>query len=126
MSMSLREWTKIPAREAVLVGACGGALGWYGPQFDLAAIAGVVLLARFRARVQSVVGALSFSLLALVSAMAGPRSPHALADLAQLMGAMCAIWLCALFAAGIKAAAAAPPGLQDCMGRANRVHYMFM
>jgi PAS domain S-box-containing protein len=111
--MSLREWTKIPAGEAVLVGACGGALGWYGPQFDLAAIAGVVLLARFRARVQSVVGALSFSLLALVSAMAGPRSPHALADLAQLMGAMCAIWLCALFAAGIKAAAAAPPGWQD-------------
>ena len=111
--MSLREWTKIPAGEAVLVGACGGGLGWYGPQFDLAAIAGVVLLARFRARVQSVVGALSFSLLARVSAMAGPRSPHALADLAQLMGAMCAIWLCALFAAGIKAAAAAPPGWQD-------------
>ena len=111
--MSLREWTKIPAGEAVLVGICGGALGWYGPQFDLAAIAGVVLLARFRVRVQSVVGALSFSLLALVSAMAGPRSPHVLADLAQLMGAMCAIWLCALFAAGIKAAAAAPPGWQD-------------
>jgi PAS domain S-box-containing protein len=111
--MSLREWTKIRAGEAVLVGACGGALGWYGPQFDLAAIAGVVLLARFRGRVQSVVGALSFSLLALVSAIAGPRSPHALADLAQLMGAMCAISLCALFAAGIKAAAAAPHGWRD-------------
>jgi hypothetical protein len=77
---------------------------------DLAAIVGVLLLARFRGRGQSVVGAFCFSLLALGSAKAGPRSLHASADLAQVGGAASAIWLCAFLASGRKPAATARAG----------------
>jgi hypothetical protein len=99
-----------PHERALLIGASGGILGWYGSRFDLGAIVGVLLLARFRGRGQSVVGAFCFSLLALVSAKAGPRSLHASADLAQVGGAASAIWLCAFLASGRKPAATARAG----------------
>ena len=73
MFKSDREWIRIPINEAVLIRASGGVLGWYGSRFDVAAIVGVLLLARFRGRGQSVIGALSFILLALVPAIAGAR-----------------------------------------------------
>jgi len=71
MFKSDREWIRIPINEAVLIRASGGVLGWYGSRFDVAAIVGVLLLARFRGRGQSVIGALSFILLALVPVIAG-------------------------------------------------------
>jgi hypothetical protein len=104
MFKSFRERIRIPMSEALLIGASGGVLGWYGSRFDLAAIVGVLLLGKFRGRGQSVVGAFSFSLFALVSAIAGPRFPHASAHLAQVGGAACAIWLCAILASGSKPA----------------------
>ena len=91
MFESFREWIRIPISEALLIGASGGVLGWYGSRFDITAIVGALLLARFRGRGQSVVGAFAFNLLALVSAMAGPRFPLASADLAQVVGAASAI-----------------------------------
>jgi PAS domain S-box-containing protein len=94
--------------EAVLIGASAGVLGWYSPRFDLGAIVGVVLVAKFRGRVQSVIGAFSFSLLALVSGTLGPRFVHAPADLAQFVAATCSIWLCAFFSSGTKPVATAP------------------
>ena len=105
MFKSDREWIRIPINEAVLIRASGGVLGWYGSRFDVAAIVGVLLLARFRGRGQSVIGALSFNLLALVPAIAGARLQFAPANLAQVGGAICAIWLCALLACGSKPAA---------------------
>jgi hypothetical protein len=110
MFKSFREWIRIPMSEALLIGASGGVLGWYGSRFDLAAIVGVLFLARFRRRGQSVVGAFSFSLFALVSAIAGPRFPHASVDLAQVAGAACAIWLCAILDSGSKPAETATAG----------------
>ena len=108
MSMNFRDWIRIPISDAVLIVASGGVLGWYSPRFDLGAIAGVVLLARFRGRVQSVVGAFSFSLLALVSGTVGPRFAHAPAEFAHLAAATCAIWLCAFLSSSTKPVATAP------------------
>jgi PAS domain S-box-containing protein len=98
--------------EAALIAAGGGLAAWYSPPLDPLAIVYVVLLARFRGRVQSLIGAFSFSLLVLVSAFVNPRFAHSHTDLVQLIAAICAIWLCAFFASGSKVDATAPPKLE--------------
>jgi len=98
----------ITTSEAALIAAGGGLAAWYSPLLDLPAIVGVVLLARFRGRVQSLIGAFSFSLLVLVSAIASPRFANSHTDLVQLVAAICAIWFCSFFASGSKANGSPP------------------
>jgi PAS domain S-box-containing protein len=94
--------------EAALIATGGGLAAWYTPQLDPLAIAYVVLLGRFRGRVQALIGAFTFSLVALVSAVVGPSFAHPRADLVQFFAAICAIWLCAFFASGPTADASPP------------------
>ena len=108
ISMSFSKLSLVTLSEAALIAAGGGLAAWYSPQLDLPAIVGVVLLARFRGRVQSLIGAFSFSLLVLVSAIVSPRFAHSHTGLVQLLAAICAIWFCAYFASGTKANANPP------------------
>lgn len=100
--MSFSKRSLAAMSEAALIAVGGGLAAWYSPSLDLA-IVYVVVLARFRGRVQSLIAALSFSLLALVSVIVNPRFGHSPTDLFQLAAVICALWLCAFFASGAKA-----------------------
>lgn len=101
--MSFDKWKRIPIGEAALIVTGGGLAAWYSPQLDPLAIVYVGFLARFRGRAQSLIGAFTFSLLVLASAIAGPPLAHSHRDLLQLVAVISAIWLCAKFAAPNKA-----------------------
>ena len=86
--------------EAALIVTGGGLAAWYGPQLDPLAIVYVVLLARFRGRAQSLIGAFTFSLLVLASALAElPACPFTYGPL-QLVAVILRMWLCAIFVSG--------------------------
>ena len=85
MSMSFNKWKRIPIGEAALIVTGGGLAAWYSPQLDPLAIVYIVFLARFRGRAQSLIGAFTFSLLVLTSAIAGPRLAHSHRDLFQFV-----------------------------------------
>ncbi|HEX4227253.1 MAG TPA: PAS domain-containing protein [Bryobacteraceae bacterium] len=101
--MSFSKRSLVAMSEAALIAAGGGLAAWYSPRLDLPAIVGVVLLARFRGRVQSLIGAL-----VLVSAIASARFAHSHTDLVQLVAPICAIWFCAFTASGTMANASPP------------------
>ncbi len=107
--MSFSKRSLVAMSEAALIAAGGGLAAWYSPLLGPLAIACVVLLARFRGRIQSFIGAFSFSLLAPLSAFLNPRFAHSHVELVQLIVATCAIWLCVFFASGAKADTTAPP-----------------
>src|SRR5580700_2508180 len=100
--MSFSKLSLATLGEAALIAAGGGLAAYYSPQLDLVAIVGVVLLARFRGRVQSLIGVFSFSLMALVSAIASPRFAHSHTDLVQLVAAICAMCVCTIFVSRAK------------------------
>jgi PAS domain S-box-containing protein len=106
--MSFNKWNRIPMSEAALIATGGGLAGWYSPQLDPLAVVYVVLLGRFRGRVQALIGAFTFSLVVLFSAVVRPSFAHPHADLVQLVAAICATWFCAFFASGTKANASPP------------------
>src|ERR1700677_3196415 len=91
MSMSFSKWNRIPMGEAALIAIGGGLAAWYSPQLDPLAIVYVVLLARFRGRAQSLIGAFTFSLLMLASALAGSHLAHSHTDLLQLVAVISGI-----------------------------------
>jgi PAS domain S-box-containing protein len=119
--MSFRKPSLIAMSEAALIAAGGGLAAWYSPQLDLPAIVGVVLLARFRGRVQSLIGVFSFSLMALVSAIASPRFAHSHADLVQLVAAICAMCGCTIFVSGAKGDATARPESENPVNARDNV-----
>jgi PAS domain S-box-containing protein len=121
MSMSFSRWNRIPMGEAALIATGGGLAALYSPKLDPLAIVYVVLLARFRGRVQSLIGALTFSLLALASALAGPRLAHSQTYLLQLVAVISGIWLCAIFAAPNKADTNSPLKLEKPIQTRDRV-----
>ncbi|WP_211460529.1 PAS domain-containing protein [Collimonas silvisoli] len=111
--MSSNKWGRIPMREAALIIVGAGLTAWFSPQLDLFAVVCIVLLARFRGRVQSLVAALSFSLLALVSAIANFGFTHSHTDFIRLFAAIGAVWLCVLFASNVKTDSRRPLNSDD-------------
>src|SRR5580704_17726452 len=112
ISMSFSKRSLVAMSEAALIAAGGGLAAWYSPPLDPLAIVYIVLLARFRGRAQSLIGAVSFSLLVLPAAFAGPRLAQPHTDLLQLVAMLSAIWLCAIFAVPNKADPASPLKLE--------------
>src|SRR6266436_8867343 len=62
--------------EIRLIAVGSGLLALYGPKFDLFVIVCVVLLARFRGRVQALIAATTFSLVGLGAIATGHRFPQ--------------------------------------------------
>jgi len=84
--------------ELLLIAAGGGLLALCSPKSYLPAIVCIVLLARFRGRVQAVIAATAFSLAGLAAIAAGHRFPQEFARDGKFAAVMGAIWCCALFA----------------------------
>jgi hypothetical protein len=57
--------TSMASSEILLRAASSSFLSWYGPRFDLFAIVCIVLLARFRGRVEALIAASAYSLVAI-------------------------------------------------------------
>jgi PAS domain-containing protein len=84
--------------EIILIAVGSGLLTLCGPKFDLLVIACVVLLARFRGKVQALIAATAFSLVGLGAMATGYRFPQEFTRNGQFAAAITAIWCCALFA----------------------------
>jgi PAS domain S-box-containing protein len=84
--------------EILLIAVGSGLSALYGPKFGLLAIVCVVLLARFRGRVQALIAATTFSLVGLVAFATVHRFPQEFTTNGQFAAAIGAIWCCALFA----------------------------
>ena len=78
--------------------ARSGLFAWFNPLLAPLAITAVLLLARFRGRVQALTGAFAFTVLVLVLAVISPPVAQAGTDLRQLVAAICVAWLCAFLA----------------------------
>jgi PAS domain S-box-containing protein len=85
--------------EILLIAAGAGLLALYGSKCDLVAIVCVLLLARFRGRVQAVIAASAFS---LVTIAIGHRFPQEFTGNGETATAIGAIWCCAFFAMSSK------------------------
>jgi hypothetical protein len=85
--------------EILLIVAGSGCLALCGSKCDLVAIVCVLLLARFRGRVQSVIAA---SALSLVTVAIGHRFPQEFIRNGETATAIGAIWCCAFFALSSK------------------------
>jgi hypothetical protein len=121
MSMSFNKWNPIPVREGALI-AAGGALGaWYSPQLDPLSILYVVLLASFRGKAQSVVGAFTFSLLAITFAAIKLSFAHSYAEMVKLFAVICVMWICAICVPGATVDATAPPESEDAVRDRDKV-----
>lgn len=88
--------------EILLIAVGSGLLALYGPKFDLLVIVCVVLLARFRGRVQALIAATTFSLVGLGAIATGHRFPQEFTRNGQFAAAISAMWCCALFAVSSK------------------------
>src|ERR1700734_737391 len=119
--MSFNNWNRIPVSEGALIAAGGGLASWYSPQLDPLSIVYVVLLARFRGRTQSVIGAFTFSLLALFSAIVKPGFAHSYADLVQRFAVICLMWICAICVPGSKVDATASTKSEDAVHDRDKV-----
>jgi PAS domain S-box-containing protein len=84
--------------EILFITVGSGFLALYGPGFDLLVIVGVVLLARFRGRVQALIAATAFSLLGLGAIATGHHFPQEFTGSGRFAAAIGAVWCCALFA----------------------------
>jgi hypothetical protein len=84
--------------EILLIAVGSGLLALYGPKFDLLVIVCVVLLARFRGRVQALIAAATFSLVGLGAIATGHGFPQEFTRNGQFAAAISAIWCCALVA----------------------------
>jgi PAS domain-containing protein len=83
--------------EILLIAAGSWFLALRGPKCDLLAIVCVVLLARFRGRVQALIAASAFSLAGLGAIAAEYRFHQGFTGNGQLAVAVSAIWCCAFF-----------------------------
>ncbi|HEY6770739.1 MAG TPA: PAS domain-containing protein, partial [Candidatus Sulfotelmatobacter sp.] len=91
------------ASNGILLIAVGSRLlALCGPKCNLFAIVCVVLLARFRGRVQALIAATAFSLVGLSVIAAGHRFPQEFTRNGQFAAAIGALWCCALFALSAK------------------------
>src|ERR1700733_10643135 len=114
-AMSLNKRNRIAVSEGALI-AAGGLLGaWFSPQLDSLSIVYLVLLARFRGRIQSAMGAFAFCLGALVSATAKPGFAHSHAGLFHLFAVICAMWICAICVSDGRMDATARPESEDAV-----------
>lgn len=118
--MSSDRRNRIPVSDGALIAAGGVLAAWYSPQPDPLSIVCVVLLARFRGRAQSVIGAFTFSLLALVSAIVKPIA-HSHADLIRLFSVICVMWVCAIFVSRARVDATAHPESEEGVLDRDRV-----
>jgi PAS domain-containing protein len=84
--------------ELFLIVACSGFLAMYGSKFDFLAFICVVLLARFRGRMQALIAAAAFSLVGLVAIATWHRFPQGFTSNGEFAAAIGAIWCCAFFA----------------------------
>jgi PAS domain S-box-containing protein len=84
--------------EILLIAAGSGLLALHSPRFDLPAIVCVLLLARFRGRVQALVGASAFSLFGLWSIPTGHPFSETFTGNGPFVAALGAIWCCAFLA----------------------------
>ena len=84
--------------EILLIVASSGFLAMYGLKFDFLAFIWVVLLARFRGRVQALIAAAAFSLVGLVAIATGHRFPQKFTSNGEFAAAIGAIWCCAFIA----------------------------
>jgi PAS domain S-box-containing protein len=121
ISMTVNKWNRIPVSEGALVAAGGVLAALYSPQLDPLSIVCVVLLARFRGRTQSVVGAFTFSLSAFVAAIVKPGFRHSHADLVHLLAMICAMWICAICVSDAKVDATALPESEDAVHDRDKV-----
>src|ERR1700733_10515958 len=88
--------------EILLIAVGSGLMALYGPKFDLLVIVCVVLLARFRGRVQALIAAATFSLVGLGAIATGHGFPQEFTRNGQFAAAISAIWCCALVALSSK------------------------
>jgi hypothetical protein len=88
--------------EILLIAAGSGLLALYGPKFDLLVIVCVVLLARFRGRVQALIAAATFSLIGSGAIATGHGFPQEFTRNGQFAAAISAIWCCVLVALSSK------------------------
>jgi PAS domain S-box-containing protein len=93
--------------EILLIAAGSGWLALHSPGFDLPAMVCVLLLARFRGRVQALIGASAFSLFGLRSIATGHPFPQGFTGNGPFVAALCAIWCCAFLASSSRADRAA-------------------
>jgi PAS domain S-box-containing protein len=119
--MSFNNWNRIPLSEGALIAAGGGLAAWYSPQLDPLSIVYVVLLARFRGRTQSVIGAFTFSLLALISTIGKPGFANSHADLVQRFAVMFVMWISAICVPGAKVDATVPSESEDAIHDRDKV-----
>jgi PAS domain S-box-containing protein len=88
--------------EILLIAVGSGLMALFGPKFDLLIIVCVVLLARFRGRVQALIAAAMFSLVGLGAIATGHGFPQEFTRNGQFAAAISAIWCCALVALSSK------------------------
>jgi PAS domain-containing protein len=88
--------------EILLIAVGSGLMALYGPKFDLLVIVCVVLLARFRGKVQALIAAATFSLVGLGAIATGHGFPQEFTRNGQFAAAISAIWCCALVALSSK------------------------
>jgi PAS domain S-box-containing protein len=84
--------------EILLIDVGGGWLALHSPGFALPAVVCVLLLARFRGRVQALIGASAFSLFGLWSIATGHPFPEEFTRNGPFVAALGAIWCCAFLA----------------------------
>jgi hypothetical protein len=88
--------------EILLIAVGSGLLALYSPKFNLLVILCIVLLARFRGRVQALIAASTFSSVELAAIATGHRFPQEFTRNGQLAAATSAMLCCALFALSSK------------------------
>jgi PAS domain S-box-containing protein len=119
--MSCDKWNRRRVGEGALIAAGGLLAARYSPQLDPLSIACVVLLARFRGRAQSVIGAVTFSLVALFSPVVESGFAHSQAELVRLFAVICVMWICAICVSDAKVDARARPESEDAIHDRDKV-----
>lgn len=88
--------------ELLLIAAGSGFVAWLGPEFEVLAFPVIVILARFCGRTQSMIGAATYTLCAVVFSQGGEPFRQIGREPLQLIIAIASAWLCAFFASGLR------------------------
>lgn len=86
--------------ELLFIAAGSGFLTWLGPRFDVLAMLVIVILARYGGRTQSIIGAATYTLLALILRQDGRLFGQVDQEPLQLFIAVASVWLCAFLVPG--------------------------
>lgn len=81
--------------ELILIVACSGFVAWLGPRFDVLAILVIVILARFRGRMRSMIWAGGYTLFTLVLTNGAGQFNGTDHGQWELATSIISVWLCA-------------------------------